>query len=94
MRDDGARVSRALGKFTSVSDLELQIAADSSLGHGAKRQDVSDRELGLGTGVNKHTCIHTFHGNVQEFVLLFVRDCKFASSFERYMSERKRNIQS
>ena len=70
VRDDGARVSRALGKFTSVSDLEFKIAADGSLGHGTKRQYVSDRELGLGTGVNEHSGVHSFNGNVKEFVRL------------------------
>jgi len=56
--DDDAVVARGTGKGSTVSGLLLDIAAHSSLRHGAKREDVADDEVGLLTTEDELARVH------------------------------------
>jgi len=65
MRNDSNVVPRSTGELATVSGLALQVANDSTLGHGADREDVADAELGLLTAVHVLASVHTLSGDEQ-----------------------------
>lgn len=60
--DDGG-ASGSASDLSSVSDLGLQVADDSSLGHGADGEDISNSELGLASSVDVLTGVHALNSD-------------------------------
>jgi hypothetical protein len=58
--DDGAVVAGASCEDTTVTSLCFDVANDGALWHGIEREDVSDVQGSLLTGVNELTSGHTF----------------------------------
>lgn len=60
--DDG-RASRSASDLSSISDLGLEIADDSSLRHGADGQNISNGELGLASSVDVLAGVHALNSD-------------------------------
>ena len=58
--DQDAVLTGRLGQGTAVTELGLDVANDRTLRHGAERQNVTDRQLRLLTGVHELTGVRTF----------------------------------
>mmetsp|Transcript_15901 Transcript_15901/g.24749 ORF Transcript_15901/g.24749 Transcript_15901/m.24749 type:complete len:205 (+) Transcript_15901:269-883(+) len=54
---------RSTGKSTTITDLGLNVAHNSSLGNTVQRQAVSNNQVGLLTAVDELTSVHTLGGN-------------------------------
>mmetsp|Transcript_11373 Transcript_11373/g.25320 ORF Transcript_11373/g.25320 Transcript_11373/m.25320 type:complete len:211 (-) Transcript_11373:42-674(-) len=62
--------SRSAGNSTTISLSGLDVADNSSLWHGRKRQDIANGQGSLLTAVNELTFVHSFGANHQLIVAL------------------------
>ena len=68
MRNDSDVIPRSTGKLATVSGLALQVADNSTFGHGADGKNVADVELRLLAAVNILTGVHTLSSDEQLLV--------------------------
>jgi len=69
--DQDAVFTRRLGEGTAVTELGLDVADDGTFRHGAQRQNVTNGQGSLLTGVHELTGVRTFGGN-EELLLVAV----------------------
>ena len=70
VRDNGRRVSGALGETSAVSGLLLDVADNGTLGHILQRKNVSDGKLRLGSAINELSSVHSFGSDEKMLVEL------------------------
>ena len=68
--NDGGVVTRAASEGTTVTDLVLDVADDSTFGHFTERDDITDGNLSLLTAVHRLTSVHTFSSNEELLIEL------------------------
>ena len=66
--NNGGRVTRALGEATAVTGFVFDVANHRTLGHRAKRKNISDSELRFSTAVDELTGVHTLGRDEEVFV--------------------------
>jgi len=71
--DNDGIVAGSPSKDTTVTDMVLNVAYDSSFRDGAKGQNITNNESGLLAAVDELTSIKAFGGN-EELVLLLVSE--------------------
>ena len=72
MTNDGGVVSTAASKATTITNLELHVAHDSSLRHLTHRQNVTNANLSLLTAIHGLTGVHTLSSDEQFLINLIV----------------------
>ena len=72
MTNDGGVVSTAASKATTITNLELHVAHDSSLRHLTHRQNVANANLSLLTAIHGLTGVHTLSSEEQLLIDLIV----------------------
>merc|ERR1711931_359273 len=68
--DDGGVVSGSSGQLAAISQLLLQLANDSSLGHGADGHHVADGQRRLLAAIDELTRVHALDGDERLLALL------------------------
>ena len=66
--NDGGVVTRAASEGTTVTDLVLDVADDSTFGHFTERDDITNGNFSLLTAVHRLTGVHTF-GSEEKFLI-------------------------
>ena len=66
--NDSGIIAGATSEGTTVADLVLHVADDSTFGHFAERDDVTDGNFSLLTAVHRLTGVHTF-GSEEKFLI-------------------------
>lgn len=69
--DQNAVFTRRLGEGTAVTELGLDVADNGTFRHGVQRQNVTDGQSSLLTGVHELTSVRTFGGD-EELLLVAV----------------------
>ena len=70
MRDDNSIIARSPSENTTVTDMVLDVADDSSLGNGSEGQNVSDDEVSLLPAVDELASVHTLGGDEELLLVL------------------------
>jgi hypothetical protein len=63
MTNNGSIVTRGTGNGSTVTNLLFDVTDNGTFGHGSQRQDVTNVQRGLLTGIDELTSVHTFSGN-------------------------------
>lgn len=89
--DDYCVITRAPSEYTTVTDLVLDIADDSTFWDGSEREHISYNEGGLLTAVHKLPGVHAFGGNEELLLVLVAERVAESDACKRGASTRVMN---
>ncbi|MEB2874895.1 hypothetical protein VKX94_10855, partial [Lactobacillus helveticus] len=90
MSDNNGVITRSSSEDTTITDVMLDVADNSSFRNRSKRENISNDESSFLTAVQELTGVHTFGGDVE--LLLFLETERMTESDTSKMSTTTRIV--